>query len=128
MTNPVVHVANRSNQEVCIAHDPNWDDQVLLIDGSASTDSLCLAPGIDADVSIDIGGDTAPEEHLMGVIFSDAVDFTYGRAGGYQTTIGHHPQTGLLGVTDDWRMRTPSIQYAVSDQTHWSMNMTFSNT
>jgi hypothetical protein len=127
MTNPVVHVANRSNQEVCIAHDPNWDEQVLRIDGSASAYTLCLEPGVDADVSIDVRGDTTPEAYLMGVIFSDGKDFTYGRSGAYQTTIGHHPNTGLLGVTDESTIRTPSVQYVVSNQTPWSMNMTFDN-
>jgi len=125
MTDPVVRVTNLSNQEVCIAHDPNWDDQVLLIDGSAVTRTLCLAPGIDANVGIHMGRYTEPREHLMGVIFSDGKDFTYGHAGAYQTTIGHHRDTGLLAVTDDYEIRTPSVQYTVANQTQWSMDMTF---
>jgi hypothetical protein len=125
MTDPVVRVTNHSTQEVCIAHDPNWDDQVLLIDGSAVTRTLCLEPGVDADVSIRLGRNTAPEENLMGVIFSDGKDFTYGNSGAYQTTIGHHRDTGFLSVTDEYPIRTPSVQYAVSNQTEWSMDMTF---
>lgn len=125
MTNPVVHVVNHSSQELCIAHDPNWDDQVLLVDGQRSRSTLCLAPGVDTDVSVDLKGDDSPEEHLMGVIFTDGKDFTYGNAGGYQTTIGQHADTGLLDVTDPYTLRSPSVRYSLGNQTQWSMDMTF---
>ncbi|PMS27013.1 hypothetical protein C0Z19_04365 [Trinickia soli] len=125
MTNPVVHVSNLSSQAVCISHDPNWDDQELLVDGERSTYTTCIASGVDADVSVDAEGDDSPDEHLMGVIFSDGKDFEYGNAGGYQATIGHHADSGLLAVTDQYTMRSPSIQYSVDNQTQWSMDMTF---
>ncbi|WP_206951556.1 hypothetical protein [Trinickia acidisoli] len=125
MTDPVVHVTNHASHKVCIAHDPNWDDQVLLVDGRAAKRTRCLAPGAQADVGIRLGADTEPEEYLIGVIFADGKDFDYGKAGAYQTTIGHHPDTGLLAVTDEHTIRAPSVQYSTGNQTQWSMDMTF---
>lgn len=125
MTNPIVRVTNLSTQAVCIEHDPNWDDQVLTIDGARMNQTLCLSPGVDANVSIDANGDTSTDPHLMGVIFSDGKDITYGNAGGYQTTIGQDADSGLLSVTDDFKLRSPSFQYSLGNQTQWSMDMTF---
>ena len=125
MTDPVVHVANHATIPVCIARDPNWDDQVLHIGGSASNRTRCLAPGADTSIGIRMGANTQPNENLMGVIFADSKDFEHDKAGAYQATIGHHPVTGMLTVTDEFVIGAPSTQYAISDQTQWSMNMTF---
>ncbi|HVW50835.1 MAG TPA: hypothetical protein VHC91_10640 [Trinickia sp.] len=127
MTNPIVRVTNLSTQEVCIERDPNWDDQVLTIDGARTHHTLCLSPGVDANVSIDANGDASTDPNLMGVIFSDGKDVTYGNAGGYQTTIGHDADSGLLAVTDEFKLRSPSIQYSLGNQTQWSMDMTFAD-
>ena len=125
MTDPVVHVTNQANHPVCIARDPNWDDQVLLINGRPASRSLCLTPGTAANVGVRLGTDTAPDEQLMGVIFANAKDFHYGQVGMYQTTIGQHPDTSLLSVTDEYTSGSPAVTYAVSNQTQWSMDMTF---
>ena len=125
MTDPVVRVINHASHRVCIAGDPNWDDQALLIDGRAAKRLRCVEPDARAEVSIRLGGDTSPDEQLMGVIFADGKDFNYGPAGAYQTTIGHHPDTDLLNVTHEYTIRTPVVQYAVGSQTQWSMEMTF---
>ena len=125
MTDPVVRVANHASQQVCIARDPNWDDQVLLIDGRPANQTRCLAPGALAEVSVRLGENASPDENLMGVIFADGKDFNYGRAGGYQTTIGQHAETALMDVTDEHKIRTPAVQYSVANQTPWSMDMTF---
>lgn len=125
MTDPVVRVANHSTHPVCIARDPNWDDQVLLIDGSPAKHTLCLSPDTRAEIGIALGTDTDPDAYLMGVIFSDGRDFDYGDAAAYQTTIGQNPETGLLGITDQFTISAPSQHYAISNQTQWSMGMTF---
>lgn len=125
MTDPVVRVTNHADHPVCIARDPNWDDQVLFIGGRASKRTRCLAPGADTSIGIRLGADTAPDENLMGVVFTDAKDFNNGKAGLYQATIGHDPDTGLLTVTDDHILGTPSVRYILANETQWSMDMTF---
>jgi hypothetical protein len=125
MTDPIVRVANHATTPVCIARDPNWDDQVLLIDGRELKQTRCLSPGADTSLGIRVGTDTAPDENLLGVIFADSKDFERGQAGGYQATIGHHATTGLLSVTDEHTFGSPSTRYAVANQTPWSMDMTF---
>lgn len=127
MTDPVVRVINHASQKVCIAGDPNWDDQALLVNGRTANRTRCFAPGTQAQVSIRLGADTTPDEQLMGVIFADGKDFDYGRAGAYQTTVGHHPDSGLIGVTNEHIIRTPAVQYSVGNQTQWSMDMTFTD-
>lgn len=125
MPNPVIHVANHATLPVCIARDPNWDDQVLLIGGRPSRQTRCLDPGANASIGIRLGADTEPEENLMGVIFADAKDVAHGNVGAYHSTIGHDPQTGLLAVTDEHIAGAPSTRYEVANQTQWSMDMTF---
>lgn len=125
MTDPVIHVANRATIPVCIARDPNWDDQVLLIGGRESRQTRCLAPGADTSFGVRIGGDTEPDENLMGVIFADSRDFDSGKTGAYQSTIGHDLATGLLAVTDEHIIGAPSTRYIVANETRWSMTMTF---
>lgn len=125
MTDPIVRVTNHASTPVCIARDPNWDDQVLQIGGRASNRTRCLDPGADTSVGIRLGTDTEPDENLMGVIFADAKDFNRGETGVYQSTIGHHPATGLLTVTDEHVLGAPSTRYTLANQTQWSMDMTF---
>ena len=125
MTDPVVHVANRASHPVCIARDPNWDDQQLLIGGRVATRARCLGPGAKTDIGVRLGTDTERDENLMGVIFADAKDFNAGGVGMRQITIGHHTDTGMLAVTDEFTVGTPSVQYSTTNQTQWSMDMTF---
>lgn len=129
MTQPIVHVANHATIPVCIARDPNWDDQVLVFGGRESRQTRCLAPGADTTVGVRADAETdidmKRDENLIGVIFADSKDFESGKLGGYQSTIGHHGETGLLDVTDERIFGSPSTRYAVTDQTQWSMNMTF---
>lgn len=127
MTDPVVRVINHASQKICIAGDPNWDDQALLINRRTTNGTRCFSPGSQAEVSIRLGSDTEPDEQLMGVIFADGKDFDYGRAGAYQTTIGHHSESGLMDVTDEHNIRTPAVRYSVANQTQWSMDMTFTD-
>ena len=75
MTDPVVRVTNHAARPVCIARDPNWDDQVLLIGGRPAKRTRCLDPGAKTSVGVRLGADTAPDEHLMGVVFADGKDF-----------------------------------------------------
>ncbi|MGN6669813.1 MAG: hypothetical protein ACTHKH_22995 [Trinickia sp.] len=125
MTDPILRVANHASYPVCIAHDPNWDDQVLVIGGRVGNRTRCLEPGTKTQIGILGGADTARDEHLMGVVFADAKDFESGKVGVRQATIGHHPDTGLLAVTDVHTFGTPSVGYTIANETQWSMDMTF---
>jgi hypothetical protein len=126
VSDPIVHVTNHSTRDLFIARDPNWDDQVLLLDGRRLNQAHRLGPDESANVSVPMGpNDRAEQEYLMGVIFADGTDYDYGSAGGYQLSIGQHAQTGLLDVTDEYTLRSPAVQYTMSDSTPWSVNMDF---
>lgn len=125
MSSPVVHVNNNTSRDLYIDHDPNWDDQVLLIDGEPIPDIYCLPANSSTKVSIDMRGHKAKDEYLMGIIFSDGKNYDYGPAGAYQSSIGHDPNTGLLGVTDESTLKNPAVRYTIENQTDWSVEMKF---
>jgi hypothetical protein len=117
MNHPTVNVVNNASRAIFIDHDPNWDDQVLKIDGQPIHRAYSLSPGAAAKVSVDWDG--AAEELMIGVIFSDLAD----ESDGYQLSIGQAPSTGELDVTDgDGQGR---VTYTVKDQAPWSMTMDF---
>jgi hypothetical protein len=123
--NPVLLVKNQTSRDLCIEHDPNWDDQQLFINGKPTSELYCLPPDESARVSIDVRGVTHKDEHMMGVIFTDTKHYNYQDGGVYQTTIGHHPDTQLLDVTDEYVLTEPSMSYTVDDRTDWSATLTF---
>jgi hypothetical protein len=125
MSNPVVVVKNHTSHDICIDHDPNWDDQRLFINEKPIPDIYCLPPNKSVKVSIDVGGVTHKDEHMMGVIFSDGQDYERGHGGAYQTSIGHHPKSGLLDVTDEYVLKHPTVRYTVENRTDWSVDMNF---
>jgi hypothetical protein len=125
MTDPVVRVTNHASLPVCIARDPNWDDQVLFVDGRVAKQTRCLDTGTKVDIGIRLDGDHTPDENLMGVLFADAKDVERGQAGFYQATIGHHRDTGMLSVTDESKFGAPSLKYEVTGQTSSSLDLTF---
>ncbi|MET0332397.1 MAG: hypothetical protein ABW154_13320 [Dyella sp.] len=117
MNHPTVTVLNNASRDIFIDHDPNWDDQVLKVDGRPIHQAYTLNPGVAAKVSVDWNG--AGEELMIGVIFSDKTD----ESDGYQLSIGQAPSTGELDVTDgDGQGR---VKYTVKDQAPWSMTMDF---
>lgn len=117
MNHPTVTVLNNASRAIFIDHDPNWDDQVLKVDGRPIQQPYTLNPGVAAKVSVDWSG--AGEELMIGVIFSDKAD----ESDGYQLSIGQAPSTGELDVTDgDGHGR---VKYTVKDQAPWSMTMDF---
>jgi hypothetical protein len=125
VSDAIVHVTNHSTRDLFIARDPNWDDQVLLLDGRRLNGAHRLGPEESADVSLPMGPNDGAEEYLMGVIFADGADYDYGSAGGYQMSIGHHSETGLLDVTDEYTLRSPAVRYTMTDYTPWSVKMDF---
>ncbi len=125
MSDPVVHVTNHSTRDLFIARDPNWDDQVLLLDGKRLNRTHRVGPNESADVSVPMGPNDGAEEYLMGVIFADGKDYDYGSAGGYQLSIGQHSESGLLDVTDAYTLRSPAMRYTMTDNTPWSVKMDF---
>jgi hypothetical protein len=125
VSDPVVHISNHSSRDVFIAPAPNWDDQVLLLDGRRLAGAHRLGLGESATLSVQMGPQDQGNEHMMGVIFADGTDYDYGEAGAYQLSIGQNAETGLLGVTDEYTIRCPAVQYAATDRTAWSMNIAF---
>jgi len=124
MTNPVITVNNNSSHDVYVDGDPNWDDQVLHINGKRVHSVYTLAQGLSIEVSVNWEG--PGDELMLGVIFADAAQYDYGsNVGFYQLSFGQAPATGNLDVTDSYINGEPQVQYSVADQTPWSMTMTF---
>jgi hypothetical protein len=125
VSDAIVHVTNHSTRDLFIARDPNWDDQVLFLDGRRLNRAHRLGPEESADVSVPMGPNDGAKEYLMGVIFADGRDYDYGSAGAYQMAIGHHSETGLLGVTDESTIKRPAMRYTMTDHAPWSVRMDF---
>jgi hypothetical protein len=125
VSDPIVHVTNHSTRDLFIARDPNWDDQVLLLDGRRLNRDHRLGPEESATVSVPMEPQDRGDEHMVGVIFADGTDYDYGSAGAYQMSIGQHPETGLLGVTDEYIIKRPALQYIATNQKPWSMDIEF---
>ncbi|OHX10435.1 hypothetical protein [Chromobacterium sphagni] len=121
MSKPIVTVKNHSSRDIFIDGDPNWDDQVLLIDGQPQERIYLLAS--DQSVQISVDWDGQGNELMMGVIFADGPDYDYGGDGFYQLSIGQEPRSGNLGVTDGGG--DAKVQYTVGQQTPWTMTMDF---
>ncbi|CAN7410395.1 hypothetical protein LJR230_002509 [Trinickia sp. LjRoot230] len=127
MDSPVIRVTNGASRDIFIDRDPNWDDQVLTVNGKRLNGMHRLAPNKSAEVSVPSGSYDAADENMMGVIFAEGRRYEYGPAGGYQTTIGQSAETGLLNVTSESTLRQPVICYAISHETPTSMTMYFAD-
>lgn len=115
-----VTVRNDTNQELFIDGDPNWDDQVLTIDGTPRERIYGLGTGSSAVVGI------TADYNEMGVIFATSRNYDSDGSGFYQLTIGPSDD-GNLGVTDGGPNGSPTVQYTLADQAPLSMTMTFTN-
>ncbi len=123
MSNPVVTVSNQSTHNIYIDGDPNWDDQILKIDGKRSHGVYTLVPGAAVTVSVNWNG--PGDDMMMGVIFADAANYDAGGIGFYQLAFGQDPESGNLGVTDCYVNATPQVAYSLQDQTPWTLTMPF---
>lgn len=123
MSDPVVTVNNQSTHDIYVDGDPNWDDQVLKIDGKRSRGVYTLAPGATITVSVEWSG--PGDDMMMGVIFSDAANYDTGGVGFYQLSFGQDPESGDLGVTDCNVNATPQVAYTLQDPTPWTLTMIF---
>jgi len=124
MSYPAVTVINNASHDIFVDGDPNWDDQVLKIDGAPIDGIYTLPPGSVIEISIDWDDDTG-SEMMMGVIFADAPNYDYGGAAFYQLAIGQLEQSGNLGVTDGYVEGQVQVCYTIADQLPWSMTMNF---
>lgn len=123
MTKPVVTVKNNSSRDIFVDSDPNWDDQILQIDGKHLRSVYTLIQT--AIIEISEHWDGPGNELMMGVIFADAANYDSGGVGFYQLSIGQESETGNLGVTDTYENAQPLVRYTLEDQTPWSMTMNF---
>ena len=123
MGNPVVTVLNNSHRDIFIDGDPNWDDQILKVNGKPIERPYKLNESASVKVSVD--WDEPGAELMMGVIFADAANYDYGNVGFYQLSIGQELGSGNLGVTDGDASGKPLVRYTVDDQNPWFMTMIF---
>lgn len=115
-----VTVRNNASRTVYIDRDPNWDDQVLTIDGKRQMEIYPLNPGASAVVGVDW------DATEMGVIFATEANYDYDGSGFYQLTIGQD-DSGTLGITDGGPNGTPTVRYTLQDQQSLSMTMVFAD-
>ena len=93
MSHPVVTVINNASHDIFVDGDPNWDDQVLKIDGVPVDSIYTLSPGSAIEISID-WDDASGSEMMMGVIFADAPNYDYGGDGFFQLSLGQLEHSG----------------------------------
>lgn len=115
MDSLAVTVNNDSSQDLFIDGDPNWDDQVLTIDGTPQEQVYRLPPGASAAVGI------TADYNEMGVMFGSGND-----SWTYQLSIGPD-ENGNQSVTDSYIHGTPPVNYTVRDQAPLSMTMVFTD-
>lgn len=125
MSDAIVRVSNQSSRDIFISGDPNWDDQVLILDGRPKAKPYRLPPGRSADLFVPAEDSGEIDAHAVGLIVADGLDVDYGSAGGYQTTIGREQETGRLGVTDESVLNAPAVRYSTTSEGPLSMKMEF---
>lgn len=125
MSDALVQVSNHASRDIFIRGDPNWDDQILMLDGRPKTTLHRLAPGHSAELAVPSEDNGTIDEYALGVIVADGRDFDYGSAGAYQTTIGRQPETGWLGVTDESVINEPAVRYSATSEGPRTMKMEF---
>jgi hypothetical protein len=112
-----VTVKNESSFEIKISGEPNWDDQVITIDGKPHKKTYSLARGASAVVGVTLDNDE------MGVYFTSRELGGAGEAT-YSMEIGPNA-AGNEDVTDSTTFGTPAVKYTLHDQQPLSMTMVF---
>jgi len=118
MDSVAVTVKNDASEIVYIDRDPNWDDEILTIDGKPTMQIYPLNPGAKVVVGTKDGGDE------MGVIFATSPDYDDGKSGFYQLAIGQD-DSGTMGVKDGDPFGHPTVNYSLHDRKPMSMTMLF---
>ena len=125
MSDAIVRIGNGSSRDIFIQGDPNWDDQILILNGRPKAKPFRLPPGHSAELFVPAEDNGEIDAYALGVIVADGRDVDYGSAGAYQTTIGRQQETGWLGVTDESVLNAPSVRYSTASEGPLSMKMEF---
>ncbi|WNV05078.1 hypothetical protein RP726_01390 [Candidatus Methylospira mobilis] len=116
-------IQNSSSFGLYLSSDPNWDGQILLVDGKLlHGGSFLTEPGLSATAGV-VWGDSLPTDTMMGIIIED------GAGGSFQLTIGQDPGTQKMTVTDPepYIYGSPKVNYVTTAQTEWSVTLVFSD-
>jgi hypothetical protein len=127
---------NQSNNVVYIADDPNWDDQILIVNGNElSGKSYPLEPGQSANITSNLveeahGRDDMDDLEgggILGVIFSDRPDIDADGGGFYQEAIGIDRKTGNMSMVDpaDAQSGEPHFTLQVASQSPTVLHLDF---
>lgn len=120
--NPVLIVQSETSKDIYVSGDPNWDDQVLILNGS--TDKGYALVTEDSPVTASVNWEFPPDRLMMGVLISEQ---KYGDESAYQLTIGVNPDTGKMDVTEPGSYGDPSIQYSITKRTEDTVTLLFTN-
>ena len=122
MANPVLVVKSDTEIPLYVSGDPNWDDQVLILNGS--TDQGYAEASEGSPVTASVEWNFPPDSLMMGVYVSqgelNSQDF-------YSLSIGVDPDSGLMGVTDSVLFGSPTVTYAITGQTEDTVTLTFTD-
>ena len=114
-------IQNSSTVGLNLSGDPNWDDQVLLVNGKRlQSEAFLIAPGLSAIACV-VWGDALPTDSMMGILVED------GAGGSFQLTIGQDPGIQKMAVTDPdpYIYGSPKVNYVTTVQTEWSVTLVF---
>ena len=119
---------NQSKDVVFISDDPNWDDQILIVNGEElGGGTYPLAPGDSADITTNLIQEAPDEDGIeLGVIFADNDNYDIeGR--GYQEWVGQDPDTGLMSLrhAGDAEMGHPRFELKVLSQSRSTLQLSF---
>jgi len=119
MTNPVMVVKSKTAKKVYVSGDPNWDDQVLILNGSTDESYALVQEGHPVTASVD-WGTNPPDALMMGVLISEQ---KHGDQSAYQLTIGVNPDTGKMDVTEPYSYGDPGFKYSITDRTETTVTL-----
>lgn len=118
--NPILVVQSKTAKNVYVSGDPNWDDQVLILNGSTDEGYALATEGSPVTASVDWS--YPPDRLMMGVLISEQ---KYGDQSAYQLTIGVNPDTGKMDVTEPDSYGDPGIQYSITERTEDTVTLLF---
>ena len=121
MSTVLVNATNRSDTDVFVSGQPDWDDQQLMVNGETIQGAYKLPDG--ETVAVSVNWDAPPAEEMMGVVFSPDRSANTG----FFLAVGEDPATGNLAVTSNNSFGELTFRFTVADQEPWSLAMTFEN-
>jgi len=114
---------NATSGDLLIDGDPNWDDQVLRVDGKI-IESAYTSPAGEA-VAADVRGwpEDSQDPLMMGIWYVGP-DNNHENRNNFMMSIGRSKE-GLMDITEVYALDPMTIKYSVVVQTKWVLVLKF---